>query len=103
MGVRALNSAVTGLQAHSTWLDVIGNNIANVNTLAYKTARAHFADLAPQDLSAARKASSASNFGGVNSQQAGVGTRVASLQNLFLQGPTLITARWTSPSRGRAS
>jgi flagellar hook protein FlgE len=98
MGLRALNSAISGLQSHSAWLDVIGNNISNVNTLAYKTARAQFADQLSETLYAGAGPALTSNQGGQNPLQVGLGTRVASIQNLFHQGPTLVTGRATDIS-----
>ena len=50
MGMRDMYSAISGLQANSTWLDVIGNNISNVNTVAYKASRAEFASAFSQTL-----------------------------------------------------
>jgi len=53
MGIRAMFSGVSGLEAHSTWLDVIGNNISNTNTVAYKASRVEFADQISQTLNGA--------------------------------------------------
>jgi flagellar hook protein FlgE len=44
MGIQSFFSGVSGLEAHSTWLDVIGNNVSNANTVAYKSSRLKFAD-----------------------------------------------------------
>lgn len=86
MGLRSMFSGVSGLQSHSTWLDVIGNNISNTNTVAYKASRVEFADQISQTLYGGTGNNSASNIGGVNPQQVGLGTRVASIQTLFTQG-----------------
>lgn len=86
MGLRSMFSGVSGLQSHSTWLDVIGNNISNTNTVAYKASRVQFADQISQTLYGGTGNNSAANFGGVNPQQVGLGTRVASIQTLFTQG-----------------
>ena len=51
--IRSLFSAVSGLRGHQTMLDVIGNNIANVNTASFKSSRVIFSDLYYQTLSAA--------------------------------------------------
>lgn len=98
MGLRAMNSAISGLQSNSVWLDVIGNNISNVNTVAYKTSRAQFADLISQSLSNGSGSNTGSNLGGVNPLQVGLGTRVASIDTLFVQGPTLVTGNATDIS-----
>lgn len=86
MSVRAMYSGVSGLQAHSTWLDVIGNNISNVNTVAFKASRVEFASQLSQQLSYASASDSSSGLGGVNGSQVGLGTRVTSIQTLFTQG-----------------
>jgi flagellar hook protein FlgE len=88
MGIRSMFSGVSGLQSHSTWLDVIGNNISNTNTVAYKASRVHFADQISQTQFPGAGPNPGSNLGGVNPQQVGLGTRVASIQTLFQQGPT---------------
>ena len=91
MGFRALFSGITGLQAHSTWLDVIGNNLANVNTTAFKASRVLFSDQIAQTLAAGSSPSASSRLGGVNPQQAGLGTRVCAVQMDHRQGPLLST------------
>jgi len=84
MGIRAMFSGVSGLLAHSTWLDVIGNNISNTNTVAYKASRVEFADQINQNIKGALP--DTGSYGGVNPVQVGLGTRVASIQLLFTQG-----------------
>ena len=79
-------SGISGLQSHSTWLDVIGNNISNVNTIAYKASRVEFADQISQTLSGGQGDNQGANLGGVNPEQVGLGTRVASIQTLFTEG-----------------
>lgn len=86
MGIRSMFSGVSGLQAHSTWLDVIGNNISNVNTVAYKASRVEFADQISQRLGYASSPDAASGLGGVNGSQVGLGSRVESIQTIFTQG-----------------
>ncbi len=82
--IRSLNSGVTGIQQFQERLDVIANNIANVNTTAYKSARVNFADSFSQTLrtSAAGGASSS----GQAALQVGTGVNTAAIQNLFGQG-----------------
>ncbi len=85
--LRSMDSAISGMQAFQTDLDVVGNNIANVNTVGFKSARTDFADIFSQTMSGATQGSGATNFkGGVNAQQVGLGTKVASISNLFTQG-----------------
>ena len=50
--IRALNTGVTGMRQFQTSLDVIGNNLANINTIAFKGARAAFADTLSQTMRA---------------------------------------------------
>jgi flagellar hook protein FlgE len=86
MSIRSMFSGVSGLQAHSTWLDVIGNNISNTNTVAYKASRVEFAAQISQQISYASGSNASSGLGGVNGNQIGLGTRVESIQTLFTQG-----------------
>ena len=79
-------SAISGLQASSTWLDVIGNNISNVNTVAYKASRVEFADQFSQTLDGATGDNPNIGTGGTDPEQVGLGTRVASIQTIFSEG-----------------
>ncbi len=78
--MRSLYSGITGLRSHQTRMDVIGNNIANVNTVGYKTSRVVFQDIYSQTI----KTSSAptTTNGGTNPQQIGLGTAVAAIDVL---------------------
>ncbi len=67
-------------------MDVIGNNIANVNTVGYKSGSVNFANQFNQALSSGAGDSAASGFGGVDPQQVGAGTRVQSIQTNFSDG-----------------
>jgi flagellar hook protein FlgE len=82
--IRSLNSGVTGIQQFQERLDVIANNISNVNTTAFKSARVNFADSFSQTLrtSAAGGASSS----GQAALQVGTGVNTSGIQNLFGQG-----------------
>ena len=86
MGLRDMFSAISGLQANSTWLDVIGNNISNVNTIAYKASRVEFSDQFSQTLFGGNGDNPSIGTGGVNPEQIGLGTRVASITTLFTEG-----------------
>jgi flagellar hook protein FlgE len=77
----SLNAGVSGLQQFQKKLDVIGNNIANSNTLAFKSARAEFEDAFSQTLTG----------GGVSSMQVGSGVSTASIHSKFQQGTTSST------------
>ena len=74
----SLNSGVAGLRNFQSKLDVIGNNIANSNTIAYKAARANFADTFSQTLQGGSKAGGA--------LQVGTGVQTASIKNDFSRG-----------------
>ncbi len=90
---RAFNTAVTGLQANQLRMEVIGNNIANVNTTAYKSSRTTFEEQFAQTLSGAQAPSG--NKGGVNAQQIGLGTKVASIDTIHTQGAIQTTGKST--------
>ena len=75
--IRSLYSGVSGLQAHQTKLNVIGNNIANVNTYGFKSSRVVFSDVLYQNLSNSNAASTTS--GGTNASQLGYGSKVGSI------------------------
>jgi flagellar hook protein FlgE len=66
-------SAVSGLKTHQTKMDVIGNNIANVNTVAFKSSSVVFQDVLYQMTSNASGANAATGTGGVNAKQIGLG------------------------------
>jgi flagellar hook protein FlgE len=82
--IRALFSGVSGLNQNVVRLDVIGNNIANVNTVGYKTARVSFGDAFSQTLRGGSVARS--NRGGVNPVQVGSGVRIHAITSVFGQG-----------------
>ncbi|MGI6049957.1 MAG: flagellar hook protein FlgE [Acetivibrionales bacterium] len=69
-------SSVSGLKAHQTRMDVIGNNIANVNTVGFKASRATFQEIFSQTLSSASAPDNSSGRGGVNPMQVGLGMNV---------------------------
>ncbi len=85
----AMLTAVTGLQSHQTRLDVIANNIANVNTVGYRSSRVLFQDLFSQLLRGG--SAPVGNFGGSNPQQVGLGVRVGSIDVNHQQGSLLST------------
>lgn len=75
--MRSLYSAITGLRNHQTRMDVIGNNISNVNTVAFKASRVIFQDIYSQTLSPA--SGSSATVGGTNPKQVGLGTALATI------------------------
>lgn len=79
--MRSLYSGVSGLKSHQTRMDVIGNNIANINTIGFKSSRTTFSDM----LSQVQRAASAptENLGGINPRQIGLGAAVESIDLLF--------------------
>lgn len=81
--LRALTSGVSGIQQFQSRLDVIGNNIANSNTIAFKSARTDFADAFSQTLQVSSASSSGSGQAGM---QVGSGVVTSAVKNLFTQG-----------------
>ncbi|EPF32416.1 flagellar hook protein flgE [Treponema maltophilum ATCC 51939] len=82
--MRSLYSGVSGMHNHQTRLDVIGNNVANVNTTGFKKGRVNFQDMISQQLSGAAKPTV--EVGGVNPKEVGLGVMVASIDTIFTQG-----------------
>ena len=82
--MRSLYSGVSGLQNHQTRMDVIGNNIANVNTTGFKRGRVNFQDMISQQLQGAAKPTE--EKGGVNPKEVGLGMTVAAIDTVFTQG-----------------
>ena len=90
--LRSMYSGVSGLRAHQTKLDVIGNNIANVNTVAFKTSNITFQEVLSQTLSKAQPPSSG-GLGGKNPAQVGLGVSVGSITTKFTPGNIQSTGR----------
>lgn len=76
--MRSLYSAVSGLKTHQTKMDVIGNNIANVNTVAFKSSSVTFSEIMYQTISQASGANAATGTGGINAKQIGLGVTTGS-------------------------
>ncbi len=83
--LRSLYSGISGLRAHQTMLDVIGNNIANVNTVGFKAGRVSFSENLVQTIADARRPREGAT-GGINPIAYGLGVGVASIDNIFTQG-----------------
>ncbi|MBQ9549795.1 MAG: flagellar hook protein FlgE [Lachnospiraceae bacterium] len=77
--MRSLFSGVAGLKTHQTRMDVIGNNIANVNTVGYKSAQVNFQDLVYQTKANASGPNADTGRAGVNAKQIGLGVNMASI------------------------
>ena len=77
--MRSLFSGVAGLKTHQTRMDVIGNNIANVNTTAYKSQNMVFSDLLYQTTQSASGANSNTGRGGINPRQVGLGAKTGAI------------------------
>jgi flagellar hook protein FlgE len=82
--MRSLFTGVSGLRNSQVAMDVIGNNVANANTLGFKSSRVTFAEGYSQLLQGAQRAQN--GMGGTNAQQVGLGVRVGSIDTLFSQG-----------------
>jgi flagellar hook protein FlgE len=93
--LRSMNSAISGMQAFQTDLDVVGNNIANVNTVGFKSGRVDFSNMLSQTVSGASAPSTTTGLGGVNAQQVGLGVQVGGIQSLFTQGSDQSTGNAT--------
>ena len=83
--MRSLYSGVSGLRTHQTRMDVIGNNIANVNTTAFKAKQMNFSDMLYQTTQAATGANSANGTGGTNPRQIGLGVKGAAINTTITQ------------------
>lgn len=82
--IRSLNTGTSGIQNFQGQMDVISNNIANVNTVAFKSGRTNFADSFSQTLRGATSGNGVTS--GTPPIQVGTGVTTASTQNLFTQG-----------------
>lgn len=89
--IRSMWSAVSGLRNHQIYLDVTGNNIANVNTHGYKSTRAVFEDSLSQIVRGASAPDSANGVGGMNPTQIGLGVRLGQILGNFTQGGLQVT------------
>jgi flagellar hook protein FlgE len=91
--MRSMFSAISGLKNHQTFMDVVGNNIANVNTTGFKQSRVTFQDILSQTL---RPASGPQNGrGGVNPEQVGLGVVLGGVETVQSQGTLQSTGKVT--------
>ena len=91
--MRSMFAGVSGLKAHQTRMDIIGNNIANVNSAGYKSSRATFQDMLSQTIRAATAPTAAK--GGTNPLQVGLGVSLGSIDVKHTQGNTQSTGYLT--------
>lgn len=91
--LRSMFSAVTGLRNHQTYMDVIGNNIANVNTTGFKASRVTFEDLLSQSVRGGSVPQQ--DRGGTNPIQIGLGTSLAAVDAVQTQGALQSTGKST--------
>jgi len=91
--MRALFSAISGMRNHMSYMDVIGNNIANVNTTAFKSSRITFQDILGQTVHGA--SSPQNGRGGMNPAQIGLGMNLGAIDNLMSQGSLQSTGKLT--------
>jgi len=94
--LRSLFSAISGLKANQTMLDVTGNNIANANTVGFKASDVVFQDTLSQELSAAAAPNPAVPSGGTNPMQVGLGVQVGAITTNFNQGSAEASGRPTN-------
>lgn len=91
--MRSLYAGVSGLRAHQSRMDVIGNNISNINTVGFKKGRVTFRDMLSQMIQAPQMPRT--NRGGINPKQIGMGVDIGSIDNNFSQGSMQYTGMVT--------
>ena len=84
--MRSMFSGVSGLRAHQTRMDVIGNNVANVNTVGFKSGRVTFQEIFSQTLKGASAPDAATGRGGTNPMQMGLGLGVGAVDTITTRG-----------------
>lgn len=89
--LRSMYSGISGMKANQTKMDVVGNNVANVGTTAYKKTSTRFSDALYQDSIFASAPSA--TLGGVNPGQIGIGTKVSGIFKNMVQGAIQPTGR----------
>ena len=91
--MRSLYSGVAGLKTHQTKMDVIGNNIANVNTTGFKSSSVLFSDVLYQ--TSANATGATATTGGTNASQIGLGAKTSSIQTSITQNGSAQTTNNT--------
>lgn len=93
--LRSLFAGISGLRVNQVALDVTGNNIANANTVGFKSSSTTFSDTLSQMLTASSAPDPANNRGGTNPMQVGLGVQVAAISTNFNQGSNQTTGKVT--------
>ena len=91
--MRSMFAGVSGLRNHQTMMDVVGNNIANVNTTGFKASQVTFSEAISQTLSGA--SGSTATRAGINPTQVGLGANLGSIDRVHTQGASQVTGRTT--------
>src|SRR5690242_11951271 len=91
--MRSMFSAISGLKNHQTFMDVVGNNIANVNTTGFKQSRVTFQDILSQTVRSA--SGPQGGRGGVNPEQVGLGMLISGIDTIQTQGTLQSTGKLT--------
>jgi len=91
--MRSMFAAISGLKNHQTFMDVVGNNIANVNTTGFKQSRVTFQDILSQTVRTA--SGPQGGLGGVNPEQVGLGTLISGIDTIQTQGTLQSTGKLT--------
>lgn len=89
--LRSMYSGISGMRNFQTKLDVIGNNIANVNTFGFKKGRVVFQDMMSQSVAGA--SAPTANRGGVNPKQVGLGSVISTIDTIHTAGSSQFTGR----------
>jgi flagellar hook protein FlgE len=92
--MRSMFAGVSGLRSHQVMMDVVGNNIANVNTIGFKASRVEFQDTLSQLIRGASGGTGEATAG-VNPQQVGLGVKVGGIDLIFTQGASQLTGKST--------
>jgi flagellar hook protein FlgE len=91
--MRSMFAAISGLKNHQTFMDVVGNNIANVNTVGFKQSRVTFQDILSQTVRGA--SGPQAGLGGVNPEQVGLGVLISGIDTIQTQGTLQSTGKLT--------
>ena len=91
--MRSMFAAISGLKNHQTFMDVVGNNIANVNTTGFKQSRVTFQDILSQTVRGA--SGPQGGRGGVNPEQVGLGVLISGIDAVQTQGTLQSTGKLT--------
>lgn len=91
--MRSMFAAISGLKNHQTFMDVVGNNIANVNTTGFKQSRVTFEDILSQTVRGA--SGPQAGRGGVNPEQVGLGVLISGVDTIQTQGTLQSTGKQT--------